>query len=103
MSRPTRDYHGTWTMEETATAYRIMDAAGALLSEVAFDTRPGRGISRDQARRMAEKMIRAGRKLALSSDTLHASSLEDRVSSDSDKAVAALPTSSVTVALIGDV
>ena len=79
MDRPARRHPGPWIIQETSRAYRIVDGSGTLLGEIAFGTRPGVEVPKEEARRMAERMVAAGEVLAeqASDATEPASRLDD--------------------------
>ncbi len=60
MPNPSREHPGPWVVQETINAFRILDADKRLLAEVPFATRSGGGLTRSEAREMAEKMVQAG-------------------------------------------
>ena len=59
MPKPSRDEAGPWVIEEKSSAYRIVDTTGKVVAEIPYAHRSASGMSRNDARRMAESMLSA--------------------------------------------
>ena len=55
---------GSWTIEEVDAAFRILDATGRALAEIPFGPRSPSNLGKEEAKRMAEKMVASGDRLA---------------------------------------
>lgn len=64
MPQSPREHPKPWTIQETSTAFRVVDADSRLLAEIPFGTGLGFGLSREAARQMADRMLAAGEALA---------------------------------------
>lgn len=65
MRQAQRERPKPWAIQETTRAFRIIDAERKLVAEIPFGSGCDRGLTKEAARQMADRMLKAEEVLTL--------------------------------------